>query len=360
MLHQDEDDDLEDPDTITMPLMYEAGVYFICDVVADNVTHGYRIPWAKQFSPQLIAQAYDQGTINQVRHLLGAGELNTGRRPINIERTSNRTANPTLDVQNLRPHDRPLPQIGNRLNGLPVPKVRRPQGPDVDHFNQHGSGNRRLDIANNPDLNNEVPEISLKQQVQEILEQLYYDILHESPNKRNHLEGAWTNIPRALREQLAVEDLFMHLEFPFVAVQYTFATEAQWNKHFDRFFPPTIPAHAGQNFGKSRYYHTYISLVRLLSTHRLDLVRAELRVKFNSLVWIPHTESDRMWCTKKTNAQRWYYLPTNGDKKGPKIAIHPTAIRRLRLQPTLRLAPRIEDFHEEEEEGEGEEEEADH
>jgi hypothetical protein len=349
----DENDDPEDADAVTTPLMYEAGLYFICDIVADNITQGFRIPWAKEFSLEKILKAYDQGTMNQLRRLLGAGELQTGRRPINTERTSNRSAHPTLDLQNIRPHDRALPQIGNRLDGLPIPNVWRPQGPDVDYFHQNGGGNRRLDIAN---IDNDAPEISLKQQVQEILEQMYYDILQESPNKRDRQEGAWTNIPSDLREELAVEDLYIHLNFPFISVQYTFATNADWSKHFDRFFPATIPSHAGQNFGRATYYQTYISLVRRLSLHRLDLVRAELRVKFNSLAWIPHTESDRMWCTRKTNGRKWFYLPTNGDKQGPKIAINPTAVRRLWQQPAIRLPPRVEDLREEEEEEEEEEE----
>ncbi|KAI6138337.1 hypothetical protein BKA82DRAFT_3990551 [Pisolithus tinctorius] len=188
-----------------------------------------------------------------------------------------------------------------------------------------------------------------------ILEQMYYDILQESPNKRSHTQGAWTNIPQSLRDEMAVEDLYLQLELPFEAVQYSIASDEVWQLHFNRFFPAQVPQRAGQNFGKCRYYHTYLALVRRLPSHQLQLVRSELRRKFNTLAWIPYTESDRMWCTKKTTLSRWNHLPANGPVQGPKIAINPRKMRILHQQPSLRPAPRaVEPQREEEEEGEDE------
>ncbi|KAI6009140.1 hypothetical protein EDC04DRAFT_2610733 [Pisolithus marmoratus] len=195
----DEDDDPNDPNAVTTPLMYEAGVYFICDIEQDTRSHCYRIPWAKTFDEQLLAQAYEHGTIQE--------------------------------------------------------------GQDVEYFNRHGRGNRNVDVED--DLHNEVnnnPD-ALKQKVQLILEQMYYDILHESPNKRYHMVGAWTNILRALREQEAVEDLYLRPELPFHATQYLIADQHTWEVHFNQFFPPTVPSWAGQNFGKCHYFHSYLELV---------------------------------------------------------------------------------------------------
>ncbi|KAI6010447.1 hypothetical protein BKA83DRAFT_4068589 [Pisolithus microcarpus] len=215
-----------------------------------------------------------------------------------------------------------MPTIGDRLDGLPLPNPSRPQGRDVEYFNRHGGGNRNVDVEDDhPDEGDEEPD-ALKQKVQSILEQMYYDILHESPNKRCHTEGAWTNIPRALREQEAVEELYMRPELPFYAVQYVIADQETWKVHFNRFFPPEVPSWAGQNFGKCRYFHSYLDLIRQLPRHRLRLVRAELRRKFDSMVWIPNTESDRMWSTKRSLSNRWTYLPNNGNMEGPKIAIN--------------------------------------
>ena len=306
--------------------MNEAGVYFFCDVIADNSTRSLRIPWAKSFSPGLIAQAYDQGTLNNIRNLLGSGQVERGRRRVNPERTANRSAQLTLDVRNFRAPDHPLPQIGNQLDGLPLPEPHHPRGHDVDYFHRHGGGNRNYLIEDEADPLDEPTDNPLKDHVQLILDQFYHDILQESPNKRHHAEGAWTNIPRALRGGLALEDLYVKLEFPFSAVQYVIATDSQWETHFSRFFPTSMPERAPQNFGKCRYYHMYLTLLDRLSPQHLAFVQAELRQKFNTLAWLPHTESDRMWCTKKTNPQRWNYLPANGPMEGPKIVLHPTAI----------------------------------
>ena len=348
LLH--EDDDPFDEDAETIPLMDEAGVYFFCDVVVDHRMKCLRIAWAKSFSPRLIAEAYEQGTLNDVRRLLGCSQVETGQRTVNPQRTANRSAQHTIDARNFRTADEPLPRIGRRLDGLGIPGPRRPHGPDVDYFRQHGGGTR--DLIEDATPQGEAADNPLKQHVQEILLQLYYDILSESPNKRSRLEGAWTNIPNSLRAEHAVEDLYLQLEFPFTAVQYVTSTDAQWETHFNRFFPPKIPGHAGQNFGKCRYYHTYLTLVNYLPPRHLSWVRMELHDKFNSLAWIPFTECDRMWSTRKANPQRWKHLPVNGPMEGPRIAIHPTAIRKLRKQPALRPAPAdlLEEEEEEEEE----------
>lgn len=346
----DEDDDPDDEDSVTIPLMYEGGTYFICDIVCDRRTKSYRIPHGKQFTPQFIIQAYEIGTMNELRHMLGVGDVKKGHRDPHEQRTSNRTGNQTMDVRLIRAADRPLPAIGRRLDGLPLPNPQHPRGDDVDFFHEHGGGNRQVvnaddDFEAAQDVNN-----PLKQAVQVILEQMFFDIIQVSPNKRSYREGAWTNIPRALRQQLAVEDLYLHLELPFEAVQYHICSLEEWNTHFNRFFPPEIPEHIFQNFGSTRYFHTYLDLVRQLTPQQLQRVRFVLKRKFDKLAWMPHTGSDRMWCTRKTTPGRWQYIP-DGRKEGPKIAVNPLVLMRLGI-PRIRPPPRIEDFREEEEEEE--------
>ena len=267
-----DNDDPEDENAVTTPLMYEAGLYFICDIVADGCLNSYCIPWAKVFSPQFIANANEKGTLNDICHMLGGGQVQIGQCAVNPERIANRSIHPTHDVRNLRPYDLPLPQIGNHLEGLPIPNPQGARGTDVDYYHHHGGGNHCLDIHEDLGAAEEHVENPLKVQVQEILAQMYYDILQESPNKRNNVEGPWTNIPCAMQEQLAVEDLYMHLEFPFMAVQYIISLETQWDLHFSRFFPDRTPQYIGQNFGKCCYYHTYLTLVGRLTPHQLDWV----------------------------------------------------------------------------------------
>lgn len=346
---EDPDSDPEDPNSNTQPLMYDSGMYFLCDVVWDTSTHVYRIPYSKTYESRTIPQAYEKGTMNELRHMIGVGVLQPARRRSHAQRTNNRTSSQTIEVRSIRPRDDPLPEIGHSLDRLPLPDPARPQGPDVDYFHQHGGGNRPL-VPPDDDPEME-PENPLKNRVQLILEQMFYDILHESPNRRSHSEGPWTNIPLALREQQATEDLYLHLEFPFDAVQYIVCTQEQWLKHFDHFFPLTVPTQPLQNFRKCRYFSSYLSLIQELRPRRLSRVRAELRTKFNSLAWVPHTESDRMWCTRKMASGRWRSLP-DGDMKGPKIAINPIVRRALHGEPVLRPPPMVDDIQDDTDEEE--------
>lgn len=339
----EEDVDPDDPDMVTIPLMYEAGTYFVCDVVSDTRTNVYRIPHSKAFDQQLILQAYEKGTMNELRHILGVGDVETGQRQRHTDRTSNRSSCQTMDVRHLRPQDRPLPALGHRLDGLLLPKPQPPRGPDVDYFHLHGGGNRPLEARDDDPEFIVDPQNPLKNEVQVILEQMFFDILQESPNKKSHREGAWTNIPREFRHQLGIEDLYLHIEFPFHAIQYTISSPDNWAMHFDRFFPPAVPQRSGQNFGKARYYHSYLNLIRNLSRQKLSGVRCELRRKFNTLAWVPYTESDRMWCTKKMASSKWQSLPT-GRMEGPKIAINLLMFSHLGGRPTLRLPPRPEEL----------------
>ncbi|KAG9308264.1 hypothetical protein JVU11DRAFT_12151 [Chiua virens] len=139
------DEDPEDPDALTTPLMYDAGVYFLCDIISDARTHSYRIPFSKTFTQQFITQAYEVGTINELQHLLDAGEIPRGHQHQQpggqVERTKNRSSNHTYNIGQMRPADRLLPAIGRRLDGLPLPEVEQPHGADVDYFHQHGGGN---------------------------------------------------------------------------------------------------------------------------------------------------------------------------------------------------------------------------
>lgn len=104
------------------------------------------------------------------------------------------TSNHTVNVHSFRLPDHPLPAISHRLNGIALPNPPCPHGPDVDYFDRHGGGNREpisLDDEPHPQQD---PQNPLKNRVQLILEQMFYDILQESPNKKGHAEGSWTNI----------------------------------------------------------------------------------------------------------------------------------------------------------------------
>ena len=114
-----------------------------------------------------------------------------------------------------------LPMVDNCLDDMRIVQRGQMQGQDIEYFHQQGGGNRQP--------SNDAPsEHVLAIEVHKILEQFYYDMLAESPNHRCAQEGAWTNIPPALHEHLAIEELYTQLHCPFYHHQYTLCIPEQW------------------------------------------------------------------------------------------------------------------------------------
>ena len=308
----------EDPDVI-MPLMYEAGLYFVCDIVTDD-SGTFRLPFHKAISDDAFKNAF-QLSIEDVRQVMGVANHNLSRRVINPDRTNNRSKRRTLRVQDIRPPDRTLPEVNEALlQNVYIRPTRSMGGPDVDHFARHGGGNRDAQVLLNNQPNNN-QDISLK--VQHILEQFFYDMLQESPNRKGASQGAWTNIPSELRVQEATEHLYQTFGLPFFAAQFTFSTDEQWTLHFNRMFPAQPPTIKAQNFGKCTYFLKWLELIHSLSPQSTSRVRTTIRAKFNTLLWIPYTGSDRMWCTRPMKGRGWFALPKGQEPTGPQIALNP-------------------------------------
>jgi hypothetical protein len=321
----DEDLDHEHEDFI--PLMYDAGLYFVCDIVDDR-SGTYRIPYHKTFSEQSLVSAFKLSTI-QIREIISAGDHSRQRPNANPTRTSNRSTRSTIRVEDIRPEDRPLPRIPGTLANISLQPPQGMEGEDVDHFNVHGGGNR--DQASDA----EDAEEDLTRRVQKILEQFFFDLIEESPNKKRATDGAWTSIPKEMRHEKATEQLFLSFGLPFFAAQYMFCTPDQWNTHFNRLFPRERPPVLGQNYRKSTYYTKWLELISNLSSESFTKVHTIIKAKFDTLLWIPCTQSDRIWCTRSMKTSGWLMLPRDTPSCGPQIAFHPKARRHGLYKPFL-------------------------
>lgn len=332
--YEDYDEDLDDSDNDSMPLMYDAGLYFVCDIVVDH-SGTYRLPFHKTFTEEAIIAAF-RITIREIKEVMGVGDLHLSRPKAHLERTANRSKRRTIHVDDIRPEDRDLPQIDSHLDNIQLRPTQRMRGEDVNHFAIHGGGNRTNGVDDHND--EESQDITLR--VKKILEQFFFDMIEESPNKKSAKEGAWTNIPRQMRAQEATEQLFQSFALPFFAAQYCFCTTEQWDMHFNRLFPLQFPTSSGQNFRKCTYYTQWLNLISALNQQSLRRVRATIKTKFDSLAWIPYTQSDRMWSTRPcTGVRVWSMLPQGQPYAGPQIALNPRS-RHLGLgKPFLRATP---------------------
>ena len=84
----DPEQDADDPDAV-MPLMYNAGLYFLCDIVVDR-SHTYRLPYHKAISDQAVMQGFSM-SLEEVRRIIGVANLDMPRHRQNTERTNNRS-----------------------------------------------------------------------------------------------------------------------------------------------------------------------------------------------------------------------------------------------------------------------------
>lgn len=177
----------------TVPLMFDAGLYFVCDIVID-ASGIYCIPFHKQFSNEAILSAF-RIDLQNLRQIIEVPTLNLARRGTNPERTSNHSKCCTLNADDICPYGRDLPHIDeHRLANIQVRPHRRMRGEDVTHFEMHGGG------SHNPDdcaCNMDQPH-NLILRARNLMEQFFFDIIEESLNKKSVSEGAWTNIPKDL------------------------------------------------------------------------------------------------------------------------------------------------------------------
>ncbi|KIK73234.1 hypothetical protein PAXRUDRAFT_29267, partial [Paxillus rubicundulus Ve08.2h10] len=206
------DEDAADEEDRT-PLMYDAGLYFICDIVVDQ-SRMYRLPYHKSFSNEAITSAF-RVSMREIREAMLVPLVGKARPVINPEQNSNRSRKRTLHVDDIRDEDCVLPVINAEiLEGVHLRPAQRMRGEDVVHFHTFGGGNR-LDAL--PENHRDDAEEALSIRVQKLLEQFFFDILQQALNHRSASEGSWTNIPKDLCMEYGTEQLYQAVALPFTA-----------------------------------------------------------------------------------------------------------------------------------------------
>ena len=123
---------------------------------------------------------------------------------------------------------------------------------------------------------------------------------------------------RTMRVENVTAELFEQEQLPFRRVTLVRTLGTKWSTtYFDRFFPPrgnrNVPS---QHFGSTVYYREWQRLMdqRLQDESSAATVRAKIREKFDKPLWLPHSQSDRMWETRK---RRGLTLPAAGGRYNP-------------------------------------------
>jgi hypothetical protein len=345
---EDPADDEDDEDAPTVPVLYDNGAYFICDIVLNRDPTFLRLPVQRTFDAESLIRIYHKTSMDDIRSSFAWSTVPLSRRIPNPERTQNRKRK-TRDVDDVREPDRQLLHLDTEVQGIRFKRAVRLAGRDVDLHVLNGDDERDLDGA----MNDEQNELTTNQRISKIYEQFFLDIIEEAPNPKSARDGSYLSIPTCMRNELARPELLQTADLPFTKAQYCVCTDQQWTMHFDRFFPETIGNIKRQNFGKCTYYANYVALAGAITKKSLSRMRRVLRAEFDKLAWVPYTETDRMWSTGKKKGSGWKVLPRGAKGGGPNIGINP---RRQREPVTLRVFdPSLDGDSEFQGEGEGEE-----
>jgi hypothetical protein len=329
---EDPDDDADDEDAPTVPILYDRGTYFICDIVLNRNPAFFRMPVQRTFDADSMARIYHKTSVDDIRASFTWSTAPLSKRLPNPDRTQNRKKRKTRDVDDIREPDRQRLRLDTEIRGVRIKPAVRLVGRDVDLHVIDGGDEREFNGAGD----NEQGERTVNERAAKIYEQFFLDIIEEAPNRRSAELGSYLTIPVDMRGELARPELLQTAELPFELAQYCVCTPEQWEMHFDRLFPVSATAAARspgrQNYGKCTYYSDYLALARVISVKSLAKTRRALRVEFDKLVWVPYTQWDRIWSTRKMDTSSWKALPS-GTKGGPLIGINP---RRARERVTLR------------------------
>lgn len=346
-----EDSDDEDEDAPTIPILYDSGTYFICDIVFNpHSTRGFfRLPLQRTFDKKSMTRIYQAHSMSEIKSSFSWIMVPFSRSRPNAERTNNRNRR-TRDVNNIREPDRQPLRLNTEIVGVRFKPPVRLAGRDVELHISNGGDEQDL----HGEEDDEERDLTADQRAANIYEQLLLDIVQEAPNKKSRQEGSYLSIPAEMREELARPALLQNIALPFYQVQYCVCTKEQWKMHFGRFFPATAEdatkAAGRQNFKKCTYLNRYITLAGQVGNKYLPRIRRALEKEFNTLAWVPFTQSDRMWVTKPMPGRAWKTLPA-GRPGGPAIAINPLFQRK---RVTLRTFARPDESDEDEASSEAE------
>ncbi|KAL7281845.1 hypothetical protein ACG7TL_005168 [Trametes sanguinea] len=324
-------DDEADEDAETTPVGEGQGLFFLCDVMRDDEQGWWRLPASHTMDIRLLCSLYHAGSLGDIATAMGATGLKRTGKASNPARMQNRRGH-TSPIQLVTAIAIPPLNLGLSALGLSIRQPVRLSGRDIE------------DLWAVPDPDALTPDTNLDDFISTLWAQFAYDLIQVSPNLKDRNELPYVTL--SYEEQLEVTpQLFKAAVLPFRAVYYRPRDSQFWRQQFDRFFPPAGKViDKSQNFPKCRYYHQWLELRSLMPAVDFNKVRLALWSQFRKLWWLPHTETTRIWDTRRPlqSQNAWKYLALdNLELPGPavRIALNST----FNVEATLAQEPVDED-----------------
>jgi hypothetical protein len=190
--------------------------------------------------------------------------------------------------------------------------------PVVDEGSDQG-----MSSDNEPgDQNSDDGDVDSK--LSQLWRQFLVDLTAKAPNPKSANSPSYCRLNA--EERLVVDDEVhknQKLSDYWVDCQWKVATENEWILTFDRLWPKKDKVLIGtvQNYKSATYYLQWTALTSNSDIQTVTAMREEIRKRFNSLFWLPHAQTDRIWHTKFMSG----FKRSNGvdeSKPAPRILIN--------------------------------------
>jgi len=314
-----ESDEDEDP----VPVMLDYGLYFISGVYLQD-GKALRMGRGDTVSMDSITRLYN---IRNDQDLNIAFHMKTWHGN-SQERSKNRTQNRRkvpVDVrlvasrEELSAQDTSLADLGIMATALP-----QEAGPDIvmlrgDQMDQDEDGQQE----------------SIDDVAARIWRQFPYDLFENAPNHKSNRQGSHLLLSEQERREATIE-IFRDTDLSrlFSRVVVKIVRHEKWQDlEFKRYFPAKgfIPPTRFQNFPRMRYFQEWNTLMESLSIDDAQAVRDSFWRTFKTFKWLPLTDTDRVWNTKRVKpANEWIHLPCDDKKPVVRIGLNGRLVRDAR------------------------------
>jgi hypothetical protein len=182
--------------------------------------------------------------------------------------------------------ERALFKLSRKGFKLPAPVVDEGSDIDVDSGNEPDGGDSREDIDS---------------KLSKIWRQFLVDLAAKAPNRKG---ATFDSYCRLDADQRSMIDDKVHqnskLSDYWVDCQWKFSTKSEWDVSFNRLWPQkgTILYGNAQNYPTTTYYVQWVTLTNDSDLPTVNAMRSALKKKFDTLYWMPHAQTDRIWHTK--------------------------------------------------------------
>lgn len=306
--------DSDGSDMIQLPAMLTHGLYFISGIVLQDGV-ALRMGGGDTVSVDSLLRLYSVADEQDLKIRFNIRNWHPNPLARNSNRIQNRRKVP-VDVRHvvhdeeLKAQDRTLEERGVAM--MPLPQA---AGPDVEGPRVHWM-----------DEDQDAEKEGIDDIIARIWRQFPYDIFENAPNHRSNREGSYLLMTKQDRLEATVA-VFKNTDLRRVLSRAVIKVVSQkdWkNLQFRRYFPTKgfLPPTRLQNFPYMLYFQEWNTLMGRLSARDAEVVRESIWKEFKTFQWLPLTDTDRAWNTKRVTGPQWTHLPLDDKKPAVRIALN--------------------------------------